>query len=27
MTLPVAQTLHRAGQWSRLAMGRVVLGY
>lgn len=25
--LPVAQTLHRAGQWPRLATGRVVLGY
>ncbi len=27
MTLPAAQTLHRAGQWPRLATGRVVLGY
>lgn len=27
MTLPLAQTLHRAGQWPRLATGRVVLGY
>ena len=27
MTFPVAQTLHRAGQWPRLATGRVVLGY
>jgi urease accessory protein len=27
MTLPVAQTLHRAGQWPRLATCRVVLGY
>jgi urease accessory protein len=27
MTLPVAQTLHRAGQWPRLATARVVLGY
>ncbi|MDM7930554.1 urease accessory protein UreE [Tabrizicola sp.] len=27
MTLPIAQTLHRAGQWPRLATGRVVLGY
>lgn len=26
-TLPMAQTLHRAGQWPRLATGRVVLGY
>jgi urease accessory protein len=25
--LPVAQTLHRSGQWPRLATGRVVLGY
>ena len=27
MTLPVAHTLHRAGDWPRLATGRVVLGY
>lgn len=27
MTLPSAHLLHRAGQWPRLAMGRVVLGY
>ena len=27
MTLPLAQTLHRAGHWPRLATGRVVLGY
>jgi urease accessory protein len=27
MTLPVAQTLHRAGHWPRLATARVVLGY
>jgi len=27
MTLPTAQILHRAGQWPRLATGRVVLGY
>jgi urease accessory protein len=27
MTLPVAQILHRAGQWPRLATGRVILGY
>jgi urease accessory protein len=25
--LPLAQTLHRAGHWPRLATGRVVLGY
>jgi urease accessory protein len=25
--LPIAQTLHRAGQWPRLATARVVLGY
>jgi urease accessory protein len=25
--LPVALTLHRSGQWPRLATGRVVLGY
>ena len=25
--LPVAQTLHRAGHWPRLATGRVILGY
>jgi urease accessory protein len=25
--LPTAQTLHRSGQWPRLATGRVVLGY
>lgn len=25
--LPMAQTLHRSGQWPRLATGRVVLGY
>jgi urease accessory protein len=25
--LPVSQTLHRSGQWPRLATGRVVLGY
>lgn len=25
--LPVARTLHRAGQWPRLATARVVLGY
>jgi urease accessory protein len=25
--LSVAQTLHRSGQWPRLATGRVVLGY
>jgi urease accessory protein len=25
--LPVAQILHRSGQWPRLATGRVVLGY
>ncbi len=27
MSLPLAQTLHRSGQWPRLAMARVVLGY
>lgn len=27
MTQPTAQILHRAGQWPRLATGRVVLGY
>jgi urease accessory protein len=27
MTLPVAQTLHRAGHWPRLATAKVVLGY
>jgi urease accessory protein len=27
MTQPVAQILHRAGQWPKLATGRVVLGY
>ena len=27
MTLPIAQTLHRAGHWPRLATARVVLGY
>jgi urease accessory protein len=27
MTQPVAQILHRAGKWPKLAMGRVVLGY
>jgi urease accessory protein len=27
MTLPIAQTLYRAGQWPRLATGRVTLGY
>jgi urease accessory protein len=27
MTLPLAQILHRAGHWPRLATGRVVLGY
>ena len=27
MTLPTAQILHRAGQWPRLAVARVVLGY
>jgi urease accessory protein len=27
MTLPVAQILHRRGQWPRLATARVVLGY
>ena len=27
MTQPVAHILHRAGQWPRLATGRVVLGY
>ncbi len=27
MSLPMAQTLHRSGQWPRLAMARVVLGY
>ena len=27
MTLHSAQVLHRAGQWPRLATGRVVLGY
>jgi urease accessory protein len=27
MTLPIAQTLYRAGQWPRLATGRVSLGY
>ncbi|MBA3908962.1 MAG: urease accessory protein UreE [Rhodobacter sp.] len=27
MTLTVAQTLHHAGQWPRLATARVVLGY
>lgn len=27
MTVPVAQTLHRAGQWPRLSTARVVLGY
>ena len=25
--LPVAQTLHRAGHWPRLATARVILGY
>ena len=25
--LPISQTLHRSGQWPRLATGRVVLGY
>ncbi len=25
--LPIAQTLHRAGAWPRIATGRVVLGY
>jgi urease accessory protein len=25
--LPIARTLHRSGQWPRLATGRVVLGY
>jgi urease accessory protein len=27
MNLPVAHTLHRSGQWPRLATARVVLGY
>lgn len=27
MTLPVAQTLHRAGYWPRLATAKVVLGH
>lgn len=27
MSLPLAQILHRSGQWPRLAMARVVLGY
>jgi urease accessory protein len=27
MTLPVAQKIHPAGKWPRLATGRVVLGY
>jgi urease accessory protein len=27
MTLPVAQNIHPAGHWPRLATGRVVLGY
>lgn len=27
LSTPVAQTLHRAGQWPRLATARVVLGY
>ena len=27
MTLPVVEILHRAGQWPRLAVARVVLGY
>ncbi len=27
MSLPLTQTLHRAGQWPRLAIARVVLGY
>jgi urease accessory protein len=27
MTLPTAQTLHRAGHWPRLATARVTLGY
>lgn len=27
MSLPVSQTLHRSGQWPRLATARVVLGY
>ena len=27
MTQPTAQILHRAGDWPRLATGRVVLGY
>lgn len=27
MSLPVAQELHRAGHWPRLATGRVILGY
>jgi urease accessory protein len=27
MTLPIAQTLYRAGHWPRLATGQVVLGY
>ncbi len=27
MTLPVAQTLYRSGDWPRLTTGRVVLGY
>lgn len=27
MTLPIAQILYRAGDWPRLATGRVVLGY
>ncbi len=27
MTVPMAQILHRAGHWPRLATGRVVLGY
>lgn len=27
MTLPIAQILHRAGSWPRLATARVVLGY
>lgn len=27
LTIPVTQTLHRAGDWPRLATARVVLGY
>jgi urease accessory protein len=27
MNMPIAQSIYRAGQWPRLATGRVVLGY